>query len=92
MVHVPPGVSGLVHAVLKKTGSALIWEIRLNKGHLKNKNSDPTSSPFIVLIYEISSSHREYVIFGKSHVLILHSFLVVFLQSIYHNYTLHLQA
>lgn len=38
VLHVPPGISSLVHSVFKKTGSALIWEIRLKRGHLKNKS------------------------------------------------------
>lgn len=40
--------------------------------------------------YPVLTRLREYVIFDKSRVLILHRFLVVFLQSIYHNYTLQL--
>lgn len=49
VVHVPTGISGLAHAVFKKTGSALIWEVRLKRGHLKNKSSSefrPHLQPF----------------------------------------------
>lgn len=49
VVHVPPGIGGLVHAVFKKTDSALIWDVRLKRGHLKNKSGSefrPHLQPF----------------------------------------------